>query len=202
MPPLTPQPQEESHKTLWVVGIAVAVLLLVGLGVFALLLRNPGAGPQGGGTTNTPAGGGSNTTEVPVTGGGGGGSTTQQPIATVGSQDNGTVAIHDFKNRPGTEADPSNPGLYYLAGGVQPSSATTPYSIFYLDASQSFNITLLQEPLAEVRLAAEQELGDILGASEVDMCRLRYWVGVPDSVNTLYSGTNLGFSFCPGATPL
>jgi len=41
-----------------------------------------------------------------------------------------------------------------------------------------------------------------LGISEQDACRLRYSVSVPFSVNPLYSGKNLGFSFCPGATPL
>ena len=41
-----------------------------------------------------------------------------------------------------------------------------------------------------------------LGISESDMCRLSYMVSVPNRVNTIYAGQNLGFSFCMGAVAL
>jgi hypothetical protein len=34
------------------------------------------------------------------------------------------------------------------------------------------------------------------------MCGLNYTVSVPYSVNAIYSGSNLGFSFCPDAVVL
>jgi tetratricopeptide (TPR) repeat protein len=77
-----------------------------------------------------------------------------------------------------------------------------PYLIDYLSQTQAFNIMIYEEPIGEVRQQAEQYLEQQLGISQTDMCRLNYTVIAPNSVNQIYGGQNLGFSFCPGATQL
>lgn len=109
---------------------------------------------------------------------------------------------------PATTKDPINSGYYYLgyhvSEGVPDSTATVnpPYIITYISATHYFNIALLQEPIGPVRIEAEQYLMTRLGITENQMCSLDYMVSVPYRVNLQFSGKNLGFSFCPGATVL
>ena len=102
--------------------------------------------------------------------------------------------------------DPSvivaQPGLYVLAGGIQPSPRSTAYSILYFARDKSFVVTLLQRPLGLHRSEAEQRLIELLDANKSTMCSLNYLVGVPSFVDSALAGKNLGFSFCPGATSL
>jgi hypothetical protein len=131
--------------------------------------------------------------------------TTTAPVAGVSS---GGIKTLDFINDPTTVKDPINPGYYYLgyhvASGVSDPTATDnpPYIIAYISATKYFNIALLQEPIGPVRMEAEQYLMMRLGISHGQMCQLDYMVSVPVQVNSQYAGTNLGFSFCPGAIPL
>ncbi len=86
-----------------------------------------------------------------------------------------------------------------LSGG---GTSTLPYIVVYFAKDQSFNITLLAEPLGDVRKAMEADLLQRLAVSEFNACSLRYVVLVPYAISTFYSGKNLGFSFCPQATQL
>jgi hypothetical protein len=118
------------------------------------------------------------------------------------------VQTLNFVNDPTTVKDPINPGYYYLGyhvnEGISDPTATDnpPYIITYISATHYFNITLLQEPIGTVREEMQQYLMMRLGISQDGMCRLDYMVSVPWRVNQVYSGKNLGFSFCPGATKL
>ena len=138
------------------------------------------------------------TTSIPSPG-------TTIPIATVGG---GIVQTNNFLKNPTTVKDPINSGYYYLGyhenEGVTDSTATNnpPYIITYFNATQYFNIALLQEPIGTARENAEQFLMVDLGISQNQMCQLNYMVSVPNSVNSQYASRNLGFSFCPGATAL
>jgi len=100
------------------------------------------------------------------------------------------------------ETDSAHPGVYALAGGLKPNPSTTPYSIVYFAKSKSFVITIMQEPLGVNRLTAQQELQKDLGLDQASMCNLNYYLGTTESVSEQYSGINLGFSYCPGATQL
>lgn len=126
----------------------------------------------------------------------------------VASANGGTIQTKDFMEDPATVKDPINPGYYYLGyhvyEGVSDPTATEnpPYIITYINATQYFNIALLQEPIGSVREEMQQYLTVHLGISEDEMCGLKYMVSVPNRVNSQFSGRNLGFSFCPGATPL
>lgn len=147
--------------------------------------------------TNTGGGAGDSTGTSTNTGGTQGTSSVQVAIA--GGR---AITTSDFKSDPQTETSTNIPGHYYLAGGLDPVGSGAPYSIFYVDSDQSFTIDLLQEPLSQTRQDAEQVLMKKLGITTTYMCELRYTVLVPVSVNSFYSGKNLGFSFCPGAVVL
>lgn len=120
----------------------------------------------------------------------------------------GTITAGNFIKNPDTIEDPSNQGYYYLGyhlSGVATGTAAAmnpPYVIEYISATQYFNIALLEEPIGSARGEMEQYLMARLGITQDQACRLNYMVSVPDRVNSAFSGRNLGFSFCPGATVL
>jgi hypothetical protein len=122
------------------------------------------------------------------------------PVIEIHSANGGSMTVKDFTWNSQTVTSPHIPGHYFLAGGLDTTNA--PYSIFFVTSDQSFTVTILQEPIGFVRQQAEQALSQILGVSAQSMCALRYSVLVPADVNQSYAGKNLGFSFCPGATPL
>lgn len=123
----------------------------------------------------------------------------------------GTVTARDFIHNDVTIPDDSNDGNYLLAGNLgyclsdpqkcQAASATD-FSVYYISASQLFVIDLTREPLGQARLAMEQFMMTTLGLTEQQMCNLNYLVSVTKYVSEQYTGKNLGFSFCPGATVL
>lgn len=132
----------------------------------------------------------------------------QETLMSVATNNGGAIQTTNFMADPATVKDPINPGYYYLGyhqnEGVADPTATAnpPYIIMYLSTSQYFNISLLQEPIGDTRAAVEQYLMQHLGITQSQMCELKYLVTVPDDVNSHYSGENLEFSFCPGATVL
>ncbi len=142
----------------------------------------------------------------PVTQGTGGPSVTNPPPQSPGGKtdaafslrtaDGGSIRTKNFKQDPETVKDPINAGYYYLGYHLTGTPGEkVPYVIMYIDATQYFNIVLLQEPIGQVRRAAERYLMEHLGISQAQMCQLQYTVAVPDSVSAIY--TTLGFSFCP-----
>lgn len=121
------------------------------------------------------------------------------------------MVVNDFLDNGVTFADPANEGSYYLAGNLEyclddgtcPDTKTPDFSILYLEADQSFSISLNEEPLRESRSKAEQYLMVALSISAQEMCDLTYTLGTTVSVNEVYGSiTNLGFSGCPGAVSL
>ena len=131
-----------------------------------------------------------------------GGESSVQSTITVLSVDGAAITVRNFKEDSTVKAFPNDSGDYILAGGEDPSVTNAPYSMIYVASDQSFTVSLLVEPLGQFRLQAEKELLQKLGISTATACLLRYQVLTPYRVNPLYSGKNLGFSFCPGATPL
>jgi len=179
----------------------IVVLLVVGaaLGVAIAFILHP--------SSSAPATGSNDMTTTESSSGGNsvsGSSANQNPSGASGTQaaQTTTSASGDFLKASDTSADPNNSGQYFLAGTAQTPTSTKPYSILYVASDQSFTIALLEEPISDTRVAAEQALEKTLGISEAQMCSLNYNVLVPHEVNQFYSGKNLGFSFCPGATPL
>ena len=109
---------------------------------------------------------------------------------------------------PAATPDELNEGHYFIGPrpyvGVDDPSASDdpPYVIEYSTNDNSFTIALLHEPLAATRRDMQAFLSSQLRATTEEMCRLNYTVSVPAYVNDVLAGRNLGFSFCPGATPL
>lgn len=189
--------------------LKILIVVLICIGAVGVLwwgvtnLRKPSA-PQTGTNTQTPSSG----ALYPVTVG-------ISPTATStvsGSQQGGVVETIELKGNnvmvrtldftKNPQVENNSQGMYALAGGLRPSPSATPYSTVYSAKDQSFVVSLLQEPLGSNRLAAEEALQAQLGINQDAMCQLNYFVGVPAAVNETYAGTNLGFSFCPGATKL
>lgn len=112
----------------------------------------------------------------------------------------GNFPVNNFLDNASTIPDTYNPGAYFL--GYSVDMADAPYVIQYIEATDQFTITLLKEPLAEVRYQAETFLQSALGIDEAQMCNLKYTLTVPWSVSEYVSGYSLGFSFCPGAAAL
>lgn len=185
----------------WIIGITVAVLLVIGGIFWYVLLRGPvGGSPT---STNTPTGlSGSSGTSVEATGQQGGSGASGETGLAVAGQNGSAVVVHDFTKDPQTKADPNNAGQYYLTGDTDVVAGVTPYSIFFVEANQSFNITLLKEPIKDIRIQAETELMQRLNITEAQACSLNYYVSVPAQVSEFYAGKNLGLSFCPGAVVL
>lgn len=185
--------------------IAIGLVIAAGAVLFFLLwMMSPNSSPAPGGQlpgsqVNVPPYG-TNVTVTPT------GTTTpaQPPVGptrTVLTINSNPMPVRDFIASTSTVPDPNNKGNYFIAGQITATSSPE-YSILYTESDQSFNITLLSEPLAFVRARAEQDFVQKVGIKQVQACNLRYRVGVPNYVNEFYSGKNLGFSFCPGATKL
>lgn len=178
------------------IGAGVLLLCAAGVGIF-LFMRMTADSPTSEGLTPSPFGFFDSANETPLT--------KQEPTSQTGAEPANEVSentVVDFRNDGITIADPSNPGVYIVAGGEDPTGLGAPYSIIYTEEDQLFTITLLKEPIVETRKAMEEELMRRLNSSENLMCRLNYWVGVPYSYNEFYAGRNLGFSFCPGAVTI
>jgi hypothetical protein len=192
-------------KTIFIT-IGVVLLTSVVFLVLQMLNSTPNATPntQTSGAVTQPFP--TDSTNIPSASGGGlevGGS--GKPSLTVAAQNpTGTMVVQDFRANSDTVRDPINTSFYYLKYHTTGEGATQnpPYTISYDMVTGSFTVALYQEPLRQTRAEAEQYLMSALGLSQANMCALRYTVSVPGDINEYYSGTNLLFSFCPGATVL
>lgn len=179
--------------------LSIGIIIVIGLFVLAYQIAGPAqpaTSPSAGQNVGLPTASsiGQNATATPSSQGGG----------LIG----GFVQTLDFINDPATAKDPINPDYYYLGyhvneGKSDPTATDNPpYIITYISTTHYFNIALFQEPIGIVREEAQQYLMTHLGITQSQMCQLDYMVSVPWRVNQIYSGKNLGFSFCPGATAL
>ena len=137
-------------------------------------------------------------------------SQTKQAI-TLTTQNGNSVTANDFIRNTVTIPDAANDGRYLLAGNLGfclsnpqqcQAAPTDNYTVYYNSVPQSFTIELTKEPIGRARLDMEQFMLTTLGLIEEQLCSLNYYVGVTIYVNAQYTGKNLGFSFCPGATVL
>lgn len=167
------------------------VIIVIGIVVF-MLSKNTAPVPVGSTTTSTnplglPAG------SVPVS--------TTNPNGLSGMlnivlKDGTTASVPDFTKVNQSPTANAESG-YRVAG-----SNTGDFQILYYPQNSGILISLLSEPIGPVRLAAENALRITLGLSDSQLCTLTIEVRTTLSVNTTYSGRDLGLSFCPGATPL
>ena len=130
---------------------------------------------------------------------------------TLTTQNGAAIVTNDFIHNGVTIPDTANAGNYLLAGNLGycvsnpqqcQAASSTDFTVYYNSTQQSFIIDLIKEPMGQARLDMEQFMSTVLGLTQQQMCSLNYLVGVTRYVNSQFTGKNLGFSFCPGATVL
>lgn len=193
-----------NNTTYWIVGVTGAIVLL-------LLSWFLWPSPSQQAPNNTIGGGypqdvpyGPYSTE-PSTGSG------DSSTVSILAQNGQVFVVRDFLNNGETAKDVVNPGYFILAGDAGyclangtcvKGAASDEFFISFNQKTGFFNISLLKEPIAQARANAEKFIMSRLAIGRVQLCSLEYFVSVSSSVNPIYAGKNLGFSFCPGATEL
>jgi hypothetical protein len=164
----------------------LALLIIVGAGAF-LFLRKPSAEPVPTPSENPFGNTGSGTV--------GGGDVPPGGID-ISFSDGTRTSVPDFtkENQPAV----AGPDTGFEAAG----SAEGDYQVLYFPEDSYFLVTIFAEPIGENRARAESELRTRLGLTDAELCDLNADVFVTEDVNEFYSGADLGFSFCPGATAL
>lgn len=172
-----------------VIGIVIILLLIGGIG-YTLFKSDPEPIEPGGPSFPEP------------------GTMHSDPGASVDGEDialvlqgGKTITVSNFTKDPGTKADPQNTG-FYLVGQGSSTTRDPSFDITYIAATDFFNISLMQAPLKDARVRAEQYLRATLGLDTDELCQLRYSVATPAFVDEAYAGTDLRFSFCEDAVPL
>lgn len=89
---------------------------------------------------------------------------------------------------------------YVVTGGL--NEVDPAYAITYFASYDFYQISLNQEPLAEVRKTAEAELQTTLGVDNATLCGLEVSVRTKVDVSQFFAGQELGISFCPGSVAL
>lgn len=197
----------EPQRILTSIITGSVILAIVAGGVFFFLLKAPTAQRQASFSTSSTTEGENTQNSVSATNepqevGGSG----DLPRATIYNRLLEETVVKDFTLNPTVVRDRNYPARYYMGEGVtrdfNPTVSELPYTITFLTTDSSFTISLLQEPVKETRMQAEQYLLQTLGLKERQLCGLNYTVSTPFWVNQVYAGANLLFSFCPGATDL
>jgi len=75
------------------------------------------------------------------------------------------------------------------------------FQIVWLAQSNSYTISILSSPFAEIRSQAEQKLGEVLNKSPQDLCLFNVTVTTPNFANPDEAGNEYGLSFCDQTTP-
>ncbi len=112
----------------------------------------------------------------------------------------GAVAVKDFTLA--ADVGTSTDGFLYFSYPAATASSTeenTDYTVFFYPKEGTFLITILQEPIGEVRRRMAADLADRLSVSEEDLCDLYVEVYTRPFLNPVYSAKNLGFPGCSNA---
>lgn len=73
------------------------------------------------------------------------------------------------------------------------------YEISYIPEEQRIYLSILKEPIGDIRRTASNDLTQRLNISSKELCVLDVLVVAPRWVNDYYADKNLGFPGCPGA---
>lgn len=178
------------NRNLLIIALILIVLAVL-IAAFAFMHK-----PQNGGASGNPFGFTASPSGTSLPNGGTGGGGTPPVERTVTFKDGSQATIPDVTKLPQPAWASSDNG-YVVSGNGQGD-----FDILYYPAQSAFSITLLQEPLGQTRLAAEQALRATLKLTDTQLCKLSADIGTIGSVNETYAGRNLGLSFCPGSVKL
>ncbi len=116
------------------------------------------------------------------------------------------------KSVPGTKTIQTSQGPVTVNDYTQHPAATTSdatiieenseFQILNYKIDGSFLITLLSTPLKKARTDAENTFLKDLNINQTQACSLKSSVVVPQSIDTNYSGKELGMDFCPNSATL
>lgn len=112
----------------------------------------------------------------------------------------GSIFVSDFTKGSGVATTSDN--FSYVSYPTQTTSTTNDsiqYQIFYFSSDKSLLVSILKEPIGEIRIKATKDLTERLNISHQELCTLVAEVTIPRGVNNLYEGVSLGFPGCPGA---
>jgi len=130
-------------------------------------------------------------------------------VLLVASKAGGDIAVRDFISDDTTFNDPSNPDVYFIARSsiecypdCGPGASQSAFNISYFKPTRSFTIAILEEPIGQSRIDAENYLMNVLGITSTQMCELDQYTSTDTQTNPAFAGIPLGFSFCPGAIKL
>lgn len=114
--------------------------------------------------------------------------------------DGASLFVPDFTK------DENQPEYAKEAGYNVAGSGSEEYAITYLEGYEggagTFTVSILKEPLGEVRKRAEEALIRKLSITREQLCVLPVEVWTSVHVNELYAGYNLGVSSCAGSVEL
>jgi hypothetical protein len=167
--------------------LLITLLILVGVTIFARFFN--GTNENTNEYTDLPENNGSYSDIVPYS---------EDTGFAILQKKGGYAQVRDFISDEDTYE--FTPGTLVL--GKAEGLKGTEYEIFYFKEDGSITVSLLTEPLHTIRLLAEKELLESLGVSEETLCSFDVWVSVPREVSEIYSGRNLGLSFCEGSITL
>ncbi len=111
----------------------------------------------------------------------------------------GSVMVKDFTKSSDVASSTDNFSVSYPKG-TEPGTLEAEYQIYFFPFDKSILVSILKEPIGEIRRKAADDLAARLGVSAKDLCKLVAEVDIPRGVNDFYTGMSLGFPGCPGAT--
>lgn len=183
-------------RTLVIIGVAVLLLLVTGLGVFIVLSKKDtptSTGAQANPFVFTPTDTVAGTREQRVL------------YTATGTK----VTVPDFaKDAPSTVIGQAADDIQLDLTPYPEYQPGTPFTTHEFDVvfnqkSSEFVVTLNQEPLGHARTAAEAFIALKLGVTPKDLCAFTVIITVPYSVNERFgSYGNLGVSACAGSVSL
>lgn len=118
------------------------------------------------------------------------------------TRDGKVVSVPDFTyGHPSVNVEDTAYTFAYVTQSLEGVELDPRYGIVYGNDG-TLIIGLYAEPLGETRRAAEGKLRELMPLPDDILCSLPIDVTVPDTIESRYTGKQLGLSFCPGATPL
>ncbi len=117
----------------------------------------------------------------------------------VRTKDGAVIQVHDVRKDPGVEKeDYTIDGPVYVFYREPSMQNKGGYQLLFEERTQSFLVTIFDEPIQSVRENALLKLRNHLGVSQETLCRLTISVRVVDDVRPGLTDVEVGVPFCGG----
>lgn len=118
------------------------------------------------------------------------------------TKDGKVVSVPDFTyGHPSVDVEDTAYTFAYVTQSLEGVEEDPRYGIVYGNDG-SLVVGLYAEPWSTTRLAAEAKLRTLMPLPDPILCALPIEVTVPDTIENIYTGKQLGLSFCPNALDL